>query len=128
MVFIDQILLVERNHVVTQVTFGPDHYATDESGRIEGSSLIEALAECAAIAAYAQSRAHSDKPEMGMLVGVRDFEVRQRVEVGQLLEISIEIIRQLDPFQFANGKVTRNGKVLAAGELTLYINSTDTEE
>jgi predicted hotdog family 3-hydroxylacyl-ACP dehydratase len=60
----------------------------------------------------------------GMLVAVRDFEVRAEAPPGGEIAYCVTLVRRLGATVRVRGRAEANGQILAAGELTLWVGTT----
>lgn len=85
-----------------------------EEGVLAPPLLLEAMAQCAGIAAVGGGG-------NGMLVGFDRFRVAGRVSAGDSLDIRVRVVRRFGALIKARGRVRANGRLRAAAELTLRI-------
>lgn len=102
--------------------FGENDFAV-----VDGKVLETALVECVAqtVAAALGQRAQvgggkSGAAAHGMLVAVSNFKISARPSFGKILHIEVQERRRLGPMVMISGKISCDGQIVAAGELSLY--------
>ena len=88
------------------------------------TALVECVAQtvAAAMGYRAQAKGEPDSiGERGMLVSVSAFRVLSPPPVGKSLHIEVQEIKRFGPMLLVSGRVSREGQVIASGELTLRL-------
>src|SRR6266566_5375160 len=103
--------------------FNADHFAVAE-GKVLETALVECVAQtvAAAMGHRAQAKGEPDSiGERGMLVSVSGFRIISPPPVGESLHIEVQEIKRFGPMLLVSGRVSREGQVIASGELTLRL-------
>ncbi len=119
---IDRLLEVEEKNGVVEALVAPDGPLVDADGRLEDIALTELLAQ-----AYAAVKGYLDRVEkkpvrQGFLVGIKKIVKLDSVFVGQQLNISIKTLGELEDFAVAEGQIWCGQKLVARGEIKVWIN------
>ncbi len=118
---VEQLVEIDGKNgtVVTQVC--PDNLLLDDSGSLEGVALIELIAQSyAALKGYLDRR--DNKPvRQGFLVGIKKLEWFAAAASGDELQITIRTLAELDDFAVAAGAIQCGEKLLARGEVKVWI-------
>lgn len=97
-----------------------------EGGRLWEASLVEGLAQCAAVMQAFPGFGADDggaaaaPAGVGMLVGVRKFEALRRPRVGERVTWRVDLIKRLGPYLLADGRASCGDEEVARGELKFY--------
>ena len=83
-----------------------------------GVLLIEALAQVGAIAVLTQEE---NRGKIVFFGGIKHARFKQKVEPGDVLELSCELIAKKGPVGIGKAMATVNGKIAATGELSFVI-------
>jgi 3-hydroxymyristoyl/3-hydroxydecanoyl-(acyl carrier protein) dehydratase len=123
---VDRILDASETHSLCEFDVRAGPHVTD--GHLWEATLVEGLAQCAAVMqAFPRSSAdgaaaprEKAKAGVGMLVGIRKFEVLRRPRVGERITWRVDLIRRLGAFLLAEGRASCAGEPVATGELKFY--------
>ena len=99
--------------------FTADHFAV-VNGAVPETALIECVAQTVAAALGYRSRA-TGVVSNGLLAAVTKFQIQSPPPVGPELQIAVREIKRLGPMVLIAGVVTCGGRVIASGELSLYV-------
>ncbi len=107
---------------MVEALVAPDGPLVDADGRLEDIALTELLAQ-----AYAAVKGYLDRVEkkpvrQGFLVGIKKIVKLDSVFVGQQLNISIKTLGELEDFAVAEGQIWCGQKLVARGEIKVWIN------
>jgi predicted hotdog family 3-hydroxylacyl-ACP dehydratase len=102
-------------------TVSAESFAVADGSVLE-TALIEFVAQTAAAALgqRARNRGKSGATGNGMLVAVSNFKIHSRPATGKNLQIEIRERKCLGSMMMISSVVSSEGRVIAAGELTLY--------
>src|SRR5881409_4043240 len=103
--------------------FNADHFAVAE-GKVLETALVECVAQTVAAAMGHRARAKGEPDsigESGMLVSVSGFRIISPPPVGKCLHIEVQENKRFGPMLLVSGRVSREGQVIASGELTLRL-------
>jgi predicted hotdog family 3-hydroxylacyl-ACP dehydratase len=120
MIMIDALVHIESDSATAIKTFSAGDYGLDGQ-YVSEPLLIECLAQTVAAAQGYHARKAGKAAPKGMLVGVNDFVINYPPVAGSELELNIKIDRHIGPFCFTKAYIRQQGRVIAQGELKLYI-------
>ena len=83
-----------------------------------GVLILEALAQCGAVAALSEEGAQG---KLALFGGVKNARFKRPVTPGDVLELECTIIKQKGPVGVGKATATVDGKVAVAAELTFMI-------
>lgn len=121
LVLIDSLKRYDQETAEASKTFASNDYGLTTDGEVAEPMLIECLAQTVAAAQGSHARSHGHKPAEGMLVGVSGFDYFRPVRPGEALTLTTRITHRFGQFVVAEGTVTAEDKLIAKGELKLYI-------
>ena len=103
------------------VRFDNEHFAVTD-GRVLETALVECVAQTIAAAQgqRAHARSGSEKPSVGMLAAVANFKIHALPPLEKTLEIEIRELKKFGPMLLVAGSISCEGRLIAAGELTVY--------
>ena len=116
--FIETLTRADATGGRATANFPADHFAVS-SGVVTEAALIECVAQTFA-AALGHSAGSGQKPALGMLAAVTNFQIHSRPAAGTPLEIEARELKRLGPMRLIAGTITAAGRIVAAGELTVY--------
>ena len=65
----------------------------------------------------------------GFIGGIKNLEIIELPEVGEMIETSIEVIHTVFNVKIVNGAVrNREGKILASCEMKIFLNEEESDE
>ena len=119
--WIDKLAECAETSAVATVNFANNSLAVADGWVLE-TALVECVAQtvAAALGHRACARGRSGLPISGMLTSVSNFRILARAPAGTLLRIEVRELRRLGMMLMVSGTVSREGQIVAAGELTLY--------
>jgi predicted hotdog family 3-hydroxylacyl-ACP dehydratase len=122
-VLLDEILHADANRVTAVATVRPGSAFSDAAGNLPGWVGPEIMAQ--AVAAFSGCRSlreRGESPEVGLLLGIRDYEsVATEFRVGD--QLRIEVSRSFEDEQgrgVFDCSIATAGSVVAAGTLTVF--------
>ena len=80
--------------------------------------MIEALAQTGAVAILSKEE---NKGKIAFFGGIKNARFRRQVIPGDVLEMSVNIIKQKGPLGIGEGTITVNGEVAVSAELTFAV-------
>lgn len=83
-----------------------------------GVLIIEALAQVGAVAILSEEE---NKGKLVFFGGIKNARFKQKVQPGDVLELSCELTQRRGPIGFGKAVATVNGKVAASGELSFVV-------
>lgn len=121
MLLVDRLVFHREPEARVEAVVRDDTPLVDEKGTLDGTALLEFMAQgCAAARGYQDLSA--DAPvKKGFLVGVRRFQVKGSTRAGDRLQIDLATVGTLEGFSIVDALVTRDGEVIATGTLKLWI-------
>lgn len=118
---IERLLQIDGKNGVVEARVAADCPLVSGEGRLEDVALIELLAQSyAAVKGYAD-RIEAKPVKQGFLVGIKRLERLQSVMAGDLMEINIHTLAELDDFAVAAGEIWSDGQLLAQGEIKVWV-------
>lgn len=122
MLLIDRLIAVNGKNGIVEARVGTDSLLTSDDGRLEEAALIEIIAQ-----SYAALKGYIDRRDQlpvrrGFLVGVKRIDCHADVHIGDLLQVHIHTLAELDDFAVAEGEIRRRDEVIAHGDLKVWIN------
>lgn len=118
---VDRIVALTEKEGSVEYQIDPDHIFLDQDGHLDPIVYLEMMAQSfAAIDSY-RNRTVDGEPREGFLVGVRDFQVAERVITGGVLTINVAISRTFAEFTIMNGEVHHQDNRVASAILKLWI-------
>lgn len=122
MCLVDRLVAVSGGTGTVEACLTADCPLAGEEGRLEEVALVELVAQAyACLKGYLDRR--DNKPvRQGFLVGIKTFVRLEPVRTGELLRIDIETLAELDDFAVAEGRIWNGGRLVARGEIKIWIN------
>jgi predicted hotdog family 3-hydroxylacyl-ACP dehydratase len=119
---VDRLLEIDGKNGVVEALVAAECPLVDESGTLEDIALIELIAQ-----GYAALKGYLDRLEnkptrQGFLVGIKKLVRLEAAKVGQRLRIEIKTLGELDDFAVAEGQIWCADKMVARGEIKVWIN------
>ncbi len=90
-----------------------------EDGVLDEAAYMEMMAQSVAALNGFRQIASSERLIDGLLLGARDIEVLGPAHIGDTLKITVRETTRYGNFSFMKGAVSRNGEVLARGEIKI---------
>ena len=90
-------------------------------GALDEAALVELVAQGYAVIKGYDDLYHNKEISEGYLVGVRKFRLTGRAYAGQRLIVSIKTVGSFEGFAVAEGKVERDGELIASGTIKLWL-------
>ena len=98
-------------------------------GYFREPGLIENIAQSAAAAAGYERLNQGVSMLKGFIGGIKNLEIIELPEVGEMIETSIEVIHTVFNVKIVNGTVrNREGKILASCEMKIFLNEEESDE
>ncbi|MHB8707488.1 MAG: 3-hydroxyacyl-ACP dehydratase [Desulfuromonadales bacterium] len=121
MLQIDTLEAFSAEEAVVSAQIAAGNPLVDVQEGLAEVGLIEMLAQ-----AYAARQGYADlaagrQVREGYLVGLRAVRLHSRAKIGDRLRITLRTLMDMDGFALAEGTVTRDDDLLAAGTLKLWI-------
>lgn len=118
---VESLLEFSEGGGVVEAVVEAENPLLDEDGSLSEVALVEMLAQSfAAVQGYADRRAGKPIGE-GFLVGIRKISIEAKARRGDRLTIRIRPVATLEGFAVVEGELSRDGEVLAAGSLKLWL-------
>jgi predicted hotdog family 3-hydroxylacyl-ACP dehydratase len=118
---IDHLLAYDGVQGVVESTLLPGSICLREDGSLEQAALVELVAQSfAAVKGYGDLQEGKTFPK-GFLVGVKQFTFQGTALANDRLLITITRTGETDEFALAEGRVTCGEKVLAFGNVMVWI-------
>ncbi len=104
-------------------SFGENDFAVAD-GKVLETALVECVAQTVAAALGQRAQTGGERKSgagaNGMLVSVSNFKITSRPAAGKILNIEVRETRRLGPMLMVSGKISCDGALVAAGDLSLY--------
>jgi len=118
---VDQLLEIDGKNGVVAAQVAAECPLVDTSGNLEDVALVELIAQ-----GFATLKGYLDQLEekpvrQGFLVGIKKLDWFGTVSVGEQLLIKIRTLAELDNFAVAEGDVWCGEKLIACGEIKVWI-------
>ena len=114
-------LLKREEHIGLVEATVPDSGPMVYDGRVLDEYLVEILAQSMAVIDGYDSVREGKPPSGGFLVGLKRFNIHMRPVPGGSLVISLVKLFEFGPMTIMEGQVSSDGRVLAKGELKVWI-------
>lgn len=120
---IDDLVKVGDRSGEVSVAVSEEMPFVGEDGVIDEAAYFEMLAQSIAAINGFKRLGRSQSALEGFLVGVREFEILGRARVGDTLHIHVHKETRFGDFGILKGRISRNGVVLARGEIKTWEDS-----
>jgi 3-hydroxymyristoyl/3-hydroxydecanoyl-(acyl carrier protein) dehydratase len=87
---------------------------------LEPVVLAEFVAQLRSAHLGYKTKLHNKPDTFGLLVGIKNFSIKDEIKRGQTLHIKARVENEIHPFCFTSGRIFRNGKLIASGTLRLW--------
>lgn len=119
---VEQLIEIDGKNGVVGAQVTAECPLVDVNGKLEDIALIELIAQ-----SYAALKGYLDRLEerpvrQGFLVGIKKLNWLETVFAGEKLLIKIRTLAELDDFAVAEGEIWREEKLVASGEIKVWIN------
>lgn len=119
---VDRLIEIDGKNGVVGAQVTAECPLVDVNGKLEDIALIELIAQ-----SYAALKGYLDRLEerpvrQGFLVGIKKLNWLETVLAGEKLLIKIRTLAELDDFAVAEGEIWREEKLVASGEIKVWIN------
>lgn len=119
---VERLLEIDGKNGVVEALVAADCPLVAADGKLEDIALIELIAQgYAAVKGYLD-RLENKPLQQGFLVGVKKLVCLQTARAGERLRIEIATLAELDSFAVAEGQIWCGEKMLARGEIKIWIN------
>lgn len=120
---IDRVVEMEVGKSATAtkcVTMNEDFFKGHFPGEpvMPGVLIMEALAQTGAVAILSKEE---NKGKIAYFAGIDQAKFKQKVVPGDVLTLSVEIIREKGPLGVGNAVAKVNGKIVAKAELQFFV-------
>lgn len=117
---VDRLVSVGERVAVVEVTVRPDNPFVEEDGTLEPSGYVELMAQAAATMNGFRTAFRAGSHPEGYLLGARQVETLDSARVGDTLSIRVFKATRCGDFGVIEGQVSRNGTVVARGEIKVW--------
>lgn len=119
---VEQLIEIDGKNGVVGAQVTAECPLVDVNGKLEDIALIELIAQ-----SYAALKGYLDRLEerpvrQGFLVGIKKLNWLETVFAGEKLLIKIRTLAELDDFAVAEGEIWQEEKLVARGEIKVWIN------
>ncbi len=119
---VDRLLAVDGKDGVVEAQIIAECPLVDAAGELEDIAMIELIAQSYAALKGYLDRLENKASRQGFLVGVKKLVTLEPVRVGDCLRIDIMTLGELEDFAVAEGQVWLGEKLVARGEIKVWIN------
>ena len=130
MLAVGELLSLTADEAVSRTVIRPDSIFLDSRGRVEEAVLFEMAAQTFAALAVGRSEAGPEAAsnEAGFLVAVKKMSFYGRPEPGTPIEVTARVMSRVDDFSVVSGQAFQAGRLLAEGQLTVFVPGISGEE
>lgn len=118
--FIDKIIEFNKNSVTTVYKIKSNNPLCKEN-LLSEAGLIENIAQSAAALAGLKSLTGDESVKVGYIGSLKDFKLFGLPNIESEIKTEITTVFEMENARIAFGKVTQNDKVLAEGELKIFL-------
>jgi predicted hotdog family 3-hydroxylacyl-ACP dehydratase len=118
---VDRLLEIDGKNGLVEALVSPECPLVATDDKLESIALIELIAQSYAALKGYLDRLSGAPVRQGFLVGVKKLRCLETVRVGQRLRIEIRTLAELDSFAVAEGKIWHDEKIVACGEIKVWI-------
>jgi radical SAM protein with 4Fe4S-binding SPASM domain len=125
---IDELVRVGERSGEVSATVSDDMPFVRDNGALDEIALFEMMAQSVAALDGFKRWGRSGSSARGYLVGARNFEILERARAGDTLHVSFHKEARFGNFGILEGTVSRNGAVLARGEIKIWHEGADASQ
>jgi len=125
---IDELVRVGERSGEASVTVSDDMPFVRGNGALDEIALFEMMAQSIAALNGFKRWGGSGSSSQGYLVGARNFEILEPARAGDTLHVSFHKEARFGNFGILEGTVSRNGAVLARGEIKIWHEGADASQ
>jgi radical SAM protein with 4Fe4S-binding SPASM domain len=114
---VDTLETVGERTATARARVARDTLFVDEAGRVDECAFPEMIAQTAAAMTGFKDAGDVQK---GFVVGSKGFEICGGACADDLLEISVRKVARFEDFGIVEGRITRDGEMLARGEIKIW--------
>ena len=123
-VMIGALTHIDKALIVTETEVKPDNIFVD-NGRFSASGLMENIAQtCAARIGYVNKYILKKGIQLGFIGAVRNFEVVELPQVGDILTTRVEVKEEVFGMTLAEATIECAGKTLVTTEMKIAVKET----
>ena len=119
MLLVDRLVQLTADGAVSETVPPPDGIFSRDDGRVEEAALFEMMAQTFAAASAAGREGPG--PSAGYLVGLKRVAIHGPARVGATVTVRVKVISQVEDFSVVEGQVHQDGRLLASGQLTVFV-------
>lgn len=124
-VMIGALTHIDKALIVTETEVKPDNIFVD-NGRFSASGLMENIAQtCAARIGYVNKYILKKGIQLGFIGAVRNFEVVELPQVGDVLTTRVEVKEEVFGMTLAEATIECAGKTLVTTEMKIAVKETE---
>lgn len=117
---IDTLLSVGERRAEASLTVHPEMPFINDDGSVDEAIYLEMIAQSMAAANGFRERGNGANSGGGLLLGAKKLRINGIARVGDELKVSVVKTAKFGDFGLIEGRITRNGKELARGEVKVY--------
>jgi radical SAM protein with 4Fe4S-binding SPASM domain len=117
---VENLTKVEERTAEITVKINRDMPFVGEDGKLDESAYLELIAQGAAAFNSFKQSGNTESKALGLLLGAKNLTINGQAQVGDVLKISVFKYERFGDFGLIKGKVSRNGDILASGEIKVW--------
>lgn len=121
MIMVDKLVEYKKSSTHSAFTILPNNVFVSDSYFIE-AGLLENMAQTAALSKGYEYSLKNEKPPLGFIGAVKNFEVVKLPKIGDTISTIISIKHQVLNASIINAQISLNSKVIAFCELKIFLN------
>ena len=120
MLVVDELISATGESAESSMVFDENCLFLNAGGQVEEAVLFEMMAQTFAALACL-GRGPEEAPSAGFLVGLKWMTLYGPARVGSPVNVNVRIFSRVDDYSVVEGQAFQDGKLLAAGRLTVYV-------
>jgi radical SAM protein with 4Fe4S-binding SPASM domain len=120
MLLIDRLIEMKERASVSEMTVKAGSIFVNGKGVLDEASYPEIISQAIAAQEGFRMLGSRDSQPEGFLLGVKKLEVLGSAHVGDTLRVSVFKAAKYGDFGIVNGEVSKNGRVIARGEVKVF--------
>ncbi|MDR1657000.1 MAG: hypothetical protein LBT47_05520 [Deltaproteobacteria bacterium] len=119
MLLVDRLVSLTGQEAVSESVFSAESIFLKGDGSVEEAVLFEMMAQTFAAATAVESG--GEGPKTGYLVGLKRVIIYGSAQAGVPVAVRVKTISQVDDFSVVEGEVHQGGRLLAVGQVTIFV-------
>ena len=118
---IDKLIDFKDCACTVEAIVSPDNIMLDENNMLNQSAIIEIIAQASAAFKGCEDKINGKELTRGFLVGIKKIQFHNSVFSGDKILINIKITTNFSGFTVMDGKVLRDGQIIASASMKLWV-------